>query len=602
MRQWLCCGFYFTGLRGLLSFALWVNSPTQEVLAGEFDLSPLVKEGSAAEVLFDDPFVPAQKGKLQPNSGAGSIQGWVRDQNAIPMTDSGRPGNVAQVRGLGVSSEDADVQVFGISLNPPQGGGFDLSSFPQYLWDSYQFQMGPSLNLMSPMASAGTMRLIPWTESSLREREDQWRFTDFISTLGVHQLSVGAKKDSMAAVVGWSNLKVKGPSGMLTLKQSFGSQVRNRAHLLGTQLESESLGSFSPSGYSSPLARMKTARLMPIFQNEVSFSKSQLLKSTLFVDYIDSQYRDPQSVLSFSQDRVNQWGVESVFLSNDWKVGGGFREVGFQGLGQSLYSQKSANMQVSRMFISASSLFFEPVFQGVWVSGLGWNPQGTVGVRKEWGLGELAVFSRLSFSRKYPTLIDRFARYGDFYVGNPNLKPEKVWTGIVGSELKKASGEASVQVYAQQRQEVRAVEGNSVINLGNSYILGLLASGQWRVYKRTSVFHSSTLSQSRILQTGGVFPYIPQYLSVSGVRYPFEITQVAGEFFWMARGSSSVKVTPNASGSLPGYLVFDCGLQASLLNNLTLGVRLEDLFNHVYQTIKDYPMGRSLSVSLSGAF
>ena len=586
----------------ILCFVFFLGAPLSGWGDQEVRLNPLVKEGSAAEVLFEDSIVPVQRGKLEPNAGSGSVQGWMRDQNAIPMSDAGRPGNLAQVRGFGVSSEDADVQALGLSLNLPQGGGFDLSSFPQYLWDSYQFQIGPSLNLLSPVSSAGTLRLVPWTETALREGEDRFRLTEFVSTQGVNQISFAAKRGSVAAVAGWSDFKVKGPSGILSVQHHLNSRVRARVHFLGTDLDYESLGPLSMSGYASPWARNRTIRGMPVLQSEVVLGQRESLRSTFFIDYNRIEERDP-SLAYASSHSTRQWGFEHAYLVKDWKLGGGYRSVVFEGGGQSRQTQGNANLQVSRWFSSGSSFSFEPTLQGVWVSGLGFQPQGTLGVRKEWGLGEKAIFSRISFSRKYPTMIDRYFQYGSFYVGNPSLKPEKIWTALSGVEWKHRRSEVSLQFYAQQRQDVRVFQDHSVTNLGNSYVLGILGSGQWPILKTTSLFHSMTLSRSEILRTRGSFPYVPSYLSVSGVRYRFETPQFLGEFYGAARVSSAVGISGEAAGAkLPGYCVWDVGAQMTLLRRFTLGVRLEDILDRVYEVVKGYPIGRSFSVSFSGYF
>ena len=162
-------------------FDLWAES--------EVILPLITKTGAPAEVLMDDPIVPARKGKVSLNSAAGSIQNSLQNQLPIPITDSGKPGNLGQVRGFGPSAEDVDVQAFGLSLNPPQGGGFDLSTFPQFLWSSFNFQSGPALNSMNQSAASGTLRLIPWSVQALKESGSGARGTEFFSNLEVNQIS-----------------------------------------------------------------------------------------------------------------------------------------------------------------------------------------------------------------------------------------------------------------------------------------------------------------------------------------------------------------------------------------------------------------------------
>ena len=128
----------------------------------------LVKEGTPGDLLMQDAVVPSwQAGGQTCRAGSGTLQKSLSDQIALPVISTSVPGNNVQFRGLGRSAEDTDVQAFGIPLNPPQGGGFDLSIFPQFIWSSYEFQPGPALGTFDPRGTAGSLTLVPWTEQAL---------------------------------------------------------------------------------------------------------------------------------------------------------------------------------------------------------------------------------------------------------------------------------------------------------------------------------------------------------------------------------------------------------------------------------------------------
>ena len=205
-------------------FALYLLMSARGAVAEQIDLPPIVKEGAAGEVLQFDAVVPAQSGAVGGVTGNGSVVSGLQDQLPVSLSQSGRPGNLAQVRGYGISSEDVDVQSFGISLNPPQGGGFDLSVFPFYLWSGFNFQSGPSLNGLNPSARSGTLALIPWSADALKKTGPQSRVGEFYSTSGVNQIFVGHKyQESLAWVAGYSFLKSVGPSGVVSTRWTRGA-------------------------------------------------------------------------------------------------------------------------------------------------------------------------------------------------------------------------------------------------------------------------------------------------------------------------------------------------------------------------------------------
>src|SRR4051812_17803177 len=105
-------------------FCLAALLPGAVAHAQEIELPPAVAEGSAADVLLQDPVVPVREGKPAPNTGTVGVERSLLDDLALPISASG-PGELANFRGLGRSSEDTNVQTLGIPLNGPQGGGFD---------------------------------------------------------------------------------------------------------------------------------------------------------------------------------------------------------------------------------------------------------------------------------------------------------------------------------------------------------------------------------------------------------------------------------------------------------------------------------------------
>ncbi len=81
------------------------------------------------------------------------------------------------------------MQALGIPLNPPQGGGFDLSIFPQFIWSGFQYQAGPALGTFDPRGTAGSLTLLPWSAEALKLSKQATRVTAFYSSAKLFQVS-----------------------------------------------------------------------------------------------------------------------------------------------------------------------------------------------------------------------------------------------------------------------------------------------------------------------------------------------------------------------------------------------------------------------------
>jgi len=597
-----------------------------QIRAEEIELPPIVAVGTPGEVLVDDSMVPSRSGDTGISSGAGSIQNSLQNQLAVPITDYGRAGNAAQVRGFGFSAEDVDAQILGISVNPPQGGGFDLSIFPQYLWSGYRYQMGPSLNALNQSASTGTLSLVPWTATALNQPGFSTRGIGFTSSLGVSQLSAAAAGkfpgssgasprasgdgSNIAVLAGYSSGTVFGPSASAGARWNRG-EYTGSIHFLATDLDAQTLG---PIDFPTPLARTHNTRFIPMLQNDFRLSKSSLLKTSLFYDWGYLGYLDPGSS-NQSQYYFKQWGAENVCLVNQWKLGVSGRQVQFNSASSYIQNnlptastvdlplQNIGNLQISRE-IDFGNISIEPTLQGIWMTDYGFIPEGSLGARADSEDGTGGIFGRASFSKRAPSILDRYSMSYDF-LGNPNLKMETDWTGILGGEWKGKKAEASLQGYTQLKQNARvsiynAASNLTVINLNDAYVLAATGTGTFHLTRHFDLFDSGTVSKSRLLVTGYEFPYIPTFLNIAGINLHEAREKRRWEWSTMTRISSSQVVNAVTGERVPGYLTLDTGLQFNLTDGLRLAGRVEDLLDRSYELIKGYPIGRTFSVMLAG--
>ncbi len=573
--------------------------------AEEIQLPTLVKEGLAGEVLQSDWVVPSQSGSAGGATGAGSVLSGIQDEIPVSISNSGRPGNLSQLRGYGMSSEDIDTQSFGISLNPPQGGGFDLSVFPFYLWSGFSFQSGPSLNGFNPSARSGTLTLSPWTAEALKKEGSVYRAGEFYSSTGVNQVyAAGKSQEGLAWVFGYSFLKAVGPSAGFSTRWHHGSSssgYSGGAHLLATHLDAAAQG---PVFSFSPLARMRTARVIPILENVYQWSDSQIFRSSLFSDFSLMTYQDPNSGLG-SRDEVQQWGIENVVELGAWRLGASLRRASYFGQSFQAPIQTVGNFQISKVF-GHESWIVEPLLQASWVNGFGLLPQGSLGFRNEWGRGKPSFYLRLGFAQKVPSLLDRYFVYGHF-VGNPDLKTEENWTTTTGVEWKRGSLEGMLQVYGQFRDHVRALMSRSsdsspdtVTNLGGASVLAVQNTLRYQVDSLWGFTHSFAWSPSRINVTGRPFPYLPRWTEILGVSLHWGGAVQKVEWSGVLRVSGSSGTSATAGQELPGFAVLDTALDYPLSRQLRLAVRVENLLNQQIQWVAGYPVGRIFSFLISG--
>ena len=578
-----------------------------ELSAVEYQMAPIIKNSLSGVLLSEDEIVPSVKGSVSPGLNGGSIQNAIVNRLGVSVTEYGHPGMGAQVRGLGTSSEDVDVQALGVSLNPPQGGGFDLGQFPQFLWSDFEFQNGPSLGGLNPVASAGTLKLTPWTLSALEKGDFYATGKSFFSSLGVNQFSAGgAYKKRIAWVGGYSSLKVRGPAlglsarwGQLGAKNFGGFRYSGQVHFLGADLDSDSPGSLV---FQTPGARLRKQRWIPLLENEFYLNESMHLSSSFYLDRTDLDYADPGRSF-YSNSTSFQWGTQNIFSWNQFKFGMSFKEVTFRSDYVVAPTQEFVNFLAARDFeFGASRLFLlQPNLQAIWVSELGWIPQGSLGARYNLPPGSGSLFGRVGYSQKVPSLLDRYSPPNPYGMrGNAALKPEIDWTTTLGWDAKPFGISSVFKIYGQYRQDARVLTSTSLINLGEAFVFASSMDLSYLVTSGLNLEHHLTWSQSRLFSTGHPFPYLSDWIGVFSIRVDSKADFLRPEWVTSVRWSGSRTFLGSSPETLPPYLVIDMGLQLRMSKNVLASIRVENLLDHVIEVQKDFPIGRSVSLQVVG--
>jgi len=575
----------------------------------EITLAPIIKDTSPLDLIARDPILPVVQGQPKVDTTSGSVQHSLTNDLPYSVTDPASPGSLSEFRGLGRSSDETDVQTLGIPLNYPQGGGFDLSTFPQFFWADFQFQPGPSPASLDPRGIAGTLGLLPWTAKALSDDAISSRYSALYSNSDLTQISIGAKyQDKVAVLVGNSSGLANGPSASISGRLYDDATLSVKYHLLFTDIVSE----IEVNPPEAVAEHSRTLRTIPVVQADWKIAPEVLLKSSVYYDNNYLRVDDP-NFSSFSQERTDQFGVENAVDYKGWKLGANSREIRYHQVvvGETDFSRNEnvSSFQIAKLLKSesdgGSAFLIEPTFQAVDVSDQGFYPEGTLGLRQEWDAGHSGVYVRGNYTRRFPSLVDRYLSVPSTnpafaVISNPNLQVEKDVTGIIGIETKQSKWDASVQGYYQVRYnaEIAVVtpSGHSLINSDNARIASLVLTGGAHLLDDVRLYNSANFTYSHVNALNTRFPYIPNFIDTLGLEA--QITQkLAADAEFRAQTNAYV----GDALSLNGLAYVDLGASYQLLPSVKVMGRIENLVgNDIVLDPFSPPKERTFSVAVAG--
>jgi len=575
----------------------------------EITLAPIIKDTSPLDLIARDPILPVVQGQPKIDTTSGSVQHSLTNDLPYSVTDPASPGSLSEFRGLGRSSDETDVQTLGIPLNYPQGGGFDLSTFPQFFWADFQFQPGPSPASLDPRGIAGTLGLLPWTAKALSDDAISSRYSALYSNSDLTQISIGAKyQDKVAVLVGNSSGLANGPSASISGRLYDDATLSVKYHLLFTDIVSE----IEVNPPEAVAEHSRTLRTIPVVQADWKIAPEVLLKSSVYYDNNYLRVDDP-NFSSFSQERTDQFGVENAVDYKGWKLGANSREIRYHQVvvGETDFSRNEnvSSFQIAKLLKSesdgGSAFLIEPTFQAVDVSDQGFYPEGTLGLRQEWDAGHSGVYVRGNYTRRFPSLVDRYLSVPSTnpafaVISNPNLQVEKDVTGIIGIETKQSKWDASVQGYYQVRYnaEIAVVtpSGHSLINSDNARIASLVLTGGAHLLDDVRLYNSANFTYSHVNALNTRFPYIPNFIDTLGLEA--QITQkLAADAEFRAQTNAYV----GDALSLNGLAYVDLGASYQLLPSVKVMGRIENLVgNDIVLDPFSPPKERTFSVAVAG--
>lgn len=578
------------------------------------ELAPIiVEETSSSQTLAYDPIVTPVKLRVQGMTGNGSIQRRLSDELPFSTVDSAQPGMITQFRGLGRTVEDVNVQSLGVPLNYPQGGGFDLSVFPSYLWSGAQFQLGPQQGAYDAKSSSGTLTLIPWTDAALgSDMRGQGRASQLYAR-GLGQTAVGGRTSGdgtrAAALVGYSQGRVTGPSGSMSAALKVNESVRIRTHVLATRLEVLDSGS---STFPTPNGKQVTSRWIPVLQSEARLGSTRFLRTTAFYDStrLDNDNGFTDALTRFvSTATPRQAGIELAYLDDDFRFGFLGRRVFYQSVSEdSFYGVLEQNpapewqthLSLSRTHVLDRHWSWEPQLQGDWVEGgPGFRLGGGIGVRYDFEAPR-ALYARAAFTPRFASLVDRYFYFPAIggergFRGNPALEPERNVTAVLGYETRGAEARSRTEFFYQGKENLHARSAlpsdpatfDTLSNSGRGRMFALVSTWEWPAFTQVALFSTGSFTDARTIETSRPYAYQPKWTGILGARV-HDPEDRRWSFRLWARASTEFEA--DANKRLPGYTLVHADIDFSIGERFFFQLRLENLGDRRIEITRGYPL------------
>lgn len=590
-------------------------------------LDPVIADGTPADALKFDPIVPSLKTKTTLRASNGGIAKDLENSLPYHFSDNNRAGNVVNFSGAVKAAEEIDVNVMGIPLNAPQGGGFNLTSFPQYLWNGFNFQVGPALGAYDPRGVAGSLSLRLWSQEALFTEESGYRVTGFHSTSHVQQFSIGYDKEkNLGIMAGLSTGKVQGPAGSVSYRGYESGKFKSKFHLIATD---QKVQDFQSERSTQATADYRTVRVIPILQADYEFAPGVLLKTNFFYDHAYLETDDPSNATGVQRERshIMQGGVETALISGNTKIGLGARQVDFNRLTFAAPRESILNLQATHT-IKSGEYTLDHTIGGTAITRFGLKPMATLGLRREISLGENSSygnFIRLGYHNRFPSLIDRFTIYVipgfsglPYAIANPDLGVEKVTSSELGADYHSTDVNASFTVFSRYSKDTRYYQtavinyagpptitrSGQVINYGDSYTFGILPSVDYRALPVLTLGTKVNWTKARYETAHEPVLYQPEWVGIitadlhdSQERYGLAVVQKLATSFLSGSEEST------AFTRLPGYGYVDLAARAKFTESVTGSLGVENLFDRQIQFRKSQPtQGRIYVMSAVGVF
>jgi outer membrane receptor protein involved in Fe transport len=589
--------FQFYLLFFLISTSHLANADTAETVV----VSPKTEfTGEASfETLNQDTFIPTDRTSLSGDHA--TTVDTIKWNNPYPLVDYGYPGGASGVNVGGRSIEDTQVTTLGVPLNLPQGGGADFSIFPSFLWDQVTISEVTSSAGFAPSAASGHVDFSPWTREQIMDQKN-----DDPKDASVHAratlsydhdsqtYSLGAATSNYSALVGAITGEISGVAGetsALVFKNGSGHIL---AHIIGSEERVYSPGSLR---FPTPGAYLKTWRLIPVVESSYKLSDGLQIQTTAYADLSQLIDQDP-NLENDSDTRTNQFGVENVLVNGSNTLAISARYVEFLGASYGALHEVPLFVAYTRDVSFSESTSLKASVNGTELASTGFYP-GARASFKFASSEKSYPFAELNTIAKMPTLVDRYANYGGYFFGNPNLKPERVFAALGGYRFQSGRLQNTTTFKSEYRTGIQVAnpDETSVVNGGDAYLFSLNESASDSILSWLDARGTALFTYSKLKDSGFSYPDLPYATATSGLRAHFQ------ESYSLEADARLVGVSAGPNGrNHPDYALFDLVASYQPTKNIRIDAGLDNIFSADAQAVLDYPLeGRRFFASLNAS-
>jgi vitamin B12 transporter len=530
----------------------------------------------------------------------------LRNQPSIEIRSNGGKGQSTTVYMRGFSAAQTLILVDGMRQSRGSMGAIDLSSIPLNQVERIEIIRGARASIYGADAVAGVVNIITRSQPGTTSHQLDagmgnrgYANADWSSTIATrpdNTLKAGA---AYSREDGYNVHPYSGNDGdkhgywsknaLLNDEFQINDQWRvfGSARLLQMQTEYDGYG-IKDNLYTqdqSYQATLETSQEHYQGQWVIQYADTDYLSG-----YTDDQSRDDATYKTYTDATTLGW-YNLIPLDNGIALGGGldWREerlkpgsaftaqthnVGEYALLQYQHADWSAELSGRNDDNSAYGT------HQTWRAGTGWNV-----------LPDYRLTANYSTSFRAPSFVDLY--YPDY--GNTNLKPEQAKGGELGVEGTTADVRWKVKAYRSIVQDMIESDANYIPqNIGQATLQGIELEGHFSTgWIRHGL--SADFSNPRNDETGKQLRERARRSYKWQMETSWQKWDLAGS--WVYQGERYANDTNTAT--LGGYSLWDVSVGYHLLPQLRLSGRVDNLFNHDYETASGYPSaGRSYYLNM----